>query len=1157
MRTVKEYLQSIGFNKKPDKKALAIVGQQYNSISEKDSEEQIKKRIDAMISAFPEYETRLNNRNIDLDVTVGGKLSAIFECKKLGNKVEMLEYADVNKKALYELIANFKSLYYDQKICPEWLVVSNGRDWFIFNSIPFLRFCENPRVQEYFGTDSNQLPQIVKSTKGDFYNDISVFFAKNPELLSDFSKHCLYTNEKESIYSFLSRDIFLHQYNPNIGNTLDKQFYGELLYILGLQERKVDGKKSIVPNDVPHTFCKQIVDQGKDFEQTLELMVIWLNRILFLKLFEARLVSFNGKSASFKFFDKSRIRDTAEMETLFFRVLAVPENQRSEKKNNENIPYLNSSLFEKKSQEQSVSISNILGNEELDYYKGTILKDRAGNRRTGLIKLLDYLFEFLDAYDFADDSESFSLISPMVLGLIFEKINGYKDGSYYTPTEITDYMAKYAIEQTILAKARNQFHLDYSNFSEFKAQFPRFSEKERKGIEDIIRTLTVVDPAVGSGHFLVSALNVLLSIWFNFAMIAVPQKYELKAENGDVQMYENGELFSYRRSDPEGMVFQKAVFQAKEEIIENNLFGVDINTKSVEIACLRLWIELLKNAYYKPDGTMETLPNIDINIKEGDSLYAPIPFLDPNFFSYERDLLDYKNAWKQYQNTPDKGAKKAIAEQLVRRRTELKEKIVVDYVQYDDLIWTIDFPQTLNDDGSFRGFDVVVGNPPYIQLQKDGGNLASRYSIKDDKRRNFYETLEKTGDIYCLFYEQGTKLLRENGILAYITSNKWMCADYGTKLKDFFLKNNPLLLVDLGPDVFEESAVDTSILVMSKSKNNNELKGLKLTTKSELHDFEDLVKRSAAIDEPGDGPWFIGSPAEQELKTRIKRVGKPLEDFGVNMSRGIITGLNEAFVIDTTTKERLCQEDPRSIEVIKPLLRGSDIRRWQTNWAERWVIVIPAGWTNARRKDEQAECYIAEQQPAVYHYLKSIGDAIEHGTMNVKGQGLYNRDDQGEYWWELRDCSYYGEFEKPKIMYPEFSASPSFLLDLKGHYSLDTGWFITAGSPYLLGILNSNVAWWYLRRTAAQLGHAAFRMKKTYLHDLPIVEPDKTSRARIETIIQRLAAQPMQGTALERVKWENEVNTEVYHLYQLTDDEVALIESSVNPEKENSLKTQE
>jgi len=1155
MRTVKEYLQSIGFNKKLDKKAFAIVGQQYNSISEKDSEEQIKKRIDAMISAFPEYETRLNNRNIDLDVTVGGKLSAIFECKKLGNKVEMLEYADVNKKALYELIANFKSLYYDQKICPEWLVVSNGREWFIFNSVPFLRFCENPRVQEYFGTDSNQLPQIVKSTKGDFYNDISVFFAKNPELLSDFSKHCLYTNEKESIYSFLSRDIFLHQYNPNIGNTLDKQFYGELLYILGLQEQKVDGKKSIVPNDVPHTFCKQIVDQGKDFEQTLELMVIWLNRILFLKLFEARLVSFNGKSASFKFFDKSRIKDTAEMETLFFRVLAVPENQRSEKKNNENIPYLNSSLFEKKSQERDVSISSILGNEELDYYKGTILKDREGNRRTGSIKLLDYLFEFLDAYDFADDSESFSLISPMVLGLIFEKINGYKDGSYYTPTEITDYMAKYAIEQTILAKARNQFHLDYSNFSEFKAQFPRFSEEERNGIKDIIRTLTVVDPAVGSGHFLVSALNVLLSIWFDFAMIAVPQKYELKAEKGDVQMYENGELFSYRRSDPEGMVFQKAVFQAKEEIIENNLFGVDINTKSVEIACLRLWIELLKNAYYKPDGTMETLPNIDINIKEGDSLRASMPSLDLNLFSYGRDLPDYKKVWKQYQNTPDKGAKKVIAEQLAQKRTELKKKIVGGDDQYDDLIWTIDFPQILNDDGSFRGFDVAIGNPPYIQLQNNGGKLADLYSAMH------YETLKRTGDIYCLFYEQGTKLLRENGTLAYITSNKWMRVGYGEKLRGFFLKNNPLLLVDLGPDIFDEATVDTNILVMSKSRNKNELRGFTLT-KDGLDNLASLVKNETVkIDHPGSDSWLIGSDAVQQLKQKIERIGKPLKDWGIHINYGIKTGLNEAFIIDTATKERLCRKDPRSAEVLEPLLRGRGISRYHIEWRGWWLVYVP--WHFPLNQDPSikgvssvAEAAFRKNYPALYDHLLQYKSSLEN--RNKAETGIRYE------WYALQRFAsdYVKEFAKPKITWQRVTKQPTFCLAPPGMYIHDSMAFFTCkerDTSLLLGILNSSVIRFYFEQIAHQYGNTGFLCSNQYVEKLPLVNVSPGERSSIERYVAILIGQP-QVPALSSItesKAESAIDQLVYQLYDLTPGEIALIESSVNPEKENSLKTEE
>jgi type II restriction/modification system DNA methylase subunit YeeA len=738
----------------------------------------------------------------------------------------------------------------------------------------------------------------------------------------------------------------------------------------------------------------------------------------------------------------------------------------------------------------------------------------------------------------------------MILGLIFEKINGYKDGSYYTPTEITDYMAKYAIEQTILAKVKNQFHLDYSDFSEFKAQFPHFSEEERNGIKNIIRTLTVVDPAVGSGHFLVSTLNVLLSLWFEFAMIDIPRKYELKVENGDVQMYENGELFSYRRNDPESMEFQKAIFQAKKEIIENNLFGVDINKKSVEIARLRLWIELLKNAYYKDDGTMETLPNIDINIKEGDSLLASMPALDFDIFSSGKDIPDYKRIWKQYQNASDKSTKKEIVEQLMQKRAELKKKIVGGNDQYNDFIWTIDFPQILNDDGDFKGFDIAIGNPPYIQLQKNKGKLADLYSDMH------YETLKRTGDIYCLFYERGLKLLQPNGVLCYITSNKWMRADYGEKLREFFLKYNPLLLINLGPSIFEEATVDTNILVVAKSANENKLKGYSLTEEG-LDNLEDLVKKNAMkLDKPGTGPWFIGSDAVQQLKQKIEQIGKPLKNWDIHINYGIKTGLNKAFIIDTATKTKIladCKDEnerKKTEEIIKPILRGRDIEKYFYKWAELWVIFIPWHFPLQKNKNiqgssKEAEKEFQKQFPAIYGHLLQYKDEL-----------LKRNKDEIEIryeWYAMQRCAntYYTEFEKEKIVWGGFSSNASFSFVEKGMFVNAPANILISNNGYtkfLCGIMNSKIFDWEFKQVGIFLGQA-FEWGKQSVEKIPI--PPVTSQnqplvSQIESLVDQILLKKQSTDDSDTSGLEQQIDQLVYQLYDLTPNEIALVESSVN-----------
>jgi len=256
-----------------------------------------------------------------------------------------------------------------------------------------------------------------------------------------------------------------------------------------------------------------------------------------------------------------------------------------------------------------------------------------------------------------------------------------------------------------------------------------------------------------------------------------------------------------------------------------------------------------------------------------------------------------------------------------------------------------------------RGFDIVIGNPPYIQLQKDGGKLAVMFEKQN------YQTFARTGDIYTLFYEKGLQILKENGILCYITSNKWMRAGYGEKPDQFFLQYNPLLLIDLGPGIFESATVDTNILIIQKSHNQNQLKGLTYADKKQA--IADAVKEKAIVLEKlSKDAWFIGSQAEQRLKEKIERIGKPLKDWDVNIYRGVLTGLNEAFIITTEKRNEIlanCKDEAerqRTEAIIKPILRGRDIKRYYYQWAGLWVIVIAAGWTNKNKGNDTAEIFI-------------------------------------------------------------------------------------------------------------------------------------------------------------------------------------------------------
>jgi len=375
---------------------------------------------------------------------------------------------------------------------------------------------------------------------------------------------------------------------------------------------------------------------------------------------ETNLVKFNGGDEKYKFLNKQKIIDSATLDKLFFDVMAVEEENRTMKQF-ENIPYLNSSLFEEQEVEKNGQHISMISNASLPLYSKTVLTLTEQQKQKAELPLLDYLFQFLDAYNFNSGKEGASerLISPAVLGLVFEKLNGYKDGSFYTPSEITNYMAEEAIKRVILERIREEVNLDFKNYKELTSLYIDASAGEREKIKEAVTSLKIVDPAVGSAHFLVSALDVLLAIWYDLCIGEMESinhsQYKIYFKNQGaipVKVKQDGseEVFAYQRIEKdngkffvngEDQAFEKALFDTRRYIIENNLFGVDINPKAVEIARLRLWIELLKNTYYiEPDFIkMETLPNIDINIKVGDSLLAEIVEIRDSLFVL--DLPDY------------------------------------------------------------------------------------------------------------------------------------------------------------------------------------------------------------------------------------------------------------------------------------------------------------------------------------------------------------------------------------------------------------------------------------------------------------------------------------------------------------------------------------
>lgn len=384
-------------------------------------------------------------------------------------------------------------------------------------------------------------------------------------------------------------------------------------------------------------------------------------------------------------------------------------------------------------------------------------------------------------------------------------------------------------------------------------------------------------------------------------------------------------------------------------------------------------------------------------------------------------------------------------------------KVTIDY--------KINFSEVFSQNG---GFDVVIANPPYIQLQKLRGNpLQNAY-----KSQNF-EVHNANGDIYCLFYEKGMDILKKCGHLVFITSNKWMRAAYGEKLRRFFLEYNPLQLIDLGPGIFDSATVDTNILIIQKNKNKNSLQAATLSREddSNLNILSALQTNGVTLKDLSQDTWFIGSNAELKLREKIERMGKPLREWDVKINYGIKTGLNEAFIIDTATRDRLVAEDPKSAEILKPILRGRDIKRYSYEWAGLWLIAtFPSLHLDI------------EEYPAVKNYLLNNFDIRQleqsgkkYPKLNINARKLTNNK-----WFETQDTiAYYSEFEKEKVVWIELVDEGRFSCVESGIYTEATTFLMThSRSKYLAGCLNSSLINWYFDTICASSGTGTNRWKK-------------------------------------------------------------------------------
>lgn len=919
-----------------------------------------------------------------------------------------------------------------------------------------------------------------------------------------------------------------------------------------------------------------------------------------------------------KFLNFKKIPDFDKLSELFFEILA---KGRSARKKSEfaYLPYLNSSLFEKQSIENTLEISSLSNDLKLFYYKNTVLKDDKCKAKKGQVRLLEYLFEFLDSFDFGSDDEQSEilsqkeLISSSVLGNVFEKLNGYKEGSFYTPSFITSYMCKESITKVVLDKFNAQFDLDAKDISELRKSLRKEDKKAQK---ELLNSIKICDPAVGSGHFLVSALNVMLSIYDELNLF--DEEFYLEVQNDEILITgRKGEFIEYKRpSTPKDKahLIQQELFHTKKDIIENNLFGVDINPNSCEITKLRLWIELLKHSFYQSFDDenyhdLKTLPNIDINIKCGNSLVSYFetgkslshyPNIKERMSKYKRIVKDYKegfytdknliakeikNLQESFKNFCLKDKFNKEIKQLTNGANEYSKKYG-DFLadehhdekfksffsknmfefsfdekvatkefanlkkEYDNIFnlesnhpfeWRFEFPEILDDDGNFKGFDLIIGNPPYIRQEE-------LKELKPHLAKN-YKVYKGTSDIYTYFYELGFNVLKENGILSFITSNKYTRAGYGEALREFLLKNVKVLeYTDLnGIKVFDSATVDTSILCFEKSKSkDNKFKYLALSNEilktcaydiGLYKDYAEFSQNSLSKES-----FTFSDENTSALKAKIERIGTPLKEWqGLNIYRGILTGYNEAFIITTEKRNEIlanCKDEAekeRTAKLIRKMLRGRDIKRYSYEWAGLWVINTHNGYKN--QNGEKVEAINIKHYPSLKKHFDEFYPQLE------------KRADKGLTPYNLRNCAYIEEFEKEKIVYPCIMAKePCFSYETSFAFAMAPANIITSNSDilkYILAFLNSDFIYLMLRKFYMG-GGIEGELKTNNLEKLPIPKINSKNQKLADELINlvdEILKAKEQDKNANTQELENKINSLVYKLYNLTEEEIKIIEN--------------
>ncbi len=822
-----------------------------------------------------------------------------------------------------------------------------------------------------------------------------------------------------------------------------------------------------------------------------------MDRLIFIKFLQSKgIVGYDILEYLLKL-DENILNE--KLKQLFFSVLNTKKSKRVDiDPKFKDIPYLNGSLFVR----TDVELKNP------DYkIRSFILKE---------------VIKFLDSFKFVhtEDVSNQKILDPEILGYIFERAMTATDrkgtGAYYTPKTITNYISKNTIHPVIVKKVnkllKEKGYKDSELLKDIEEVYRLRESTLGEVFSKIILNLKICDNACGSGAFLLAAADVLLEVYKRI-------NEELRLKNSEIAM--------------------------RKLILQNNLYGVDINPNAVEIAKLRLWLWLV--TAYEPDK-VEPLPNIDYNIRVGNSLIGYVDI--SKFRDHKLTLLDWYSAEKSLnillkkREDKIKEYKTAVGDKARELKSEIddldrKIKKLLDINLFQEISkkakidedefrktnpfhWGFEFYSIFDgNDGKEKGFDIIVGNPPYIKHQ----NLRRLSPIF----KSLYKCYSGTADIYVYFYERGINLLAKDSYLCFITSNKFMKTSYGENLRNFLTDNKTIhqIIVFDRVNVFDALVSSSIVFVSTEPQEKHKIFVSIINRDLEPNEtiLEYIDRNHFSIEQSllGRNIWNLTQKEIIEIKNKIESSGKPLEKIGgIKINRGVTTGFNDAFLISESIKNSLIKKNHKNKDIIKPLLQGRDIKKWFVSDSKTYILLT------------RFDINIPKEYPDVFSHLKNFE------------KNLVNRADQGKNWWNLRACKYYSEFEKDKIVWGLTADKWAYALDTKKHYLPSNAYILTSDKinlKYILGVLNSKVMQFYFSQIGIMTAGGAYTLKYSTIKKFPLVIPSEKTQNEVIEVVDKIIE--MKKKNVDVSNYEKKLDKLIYKIYRITPEEQKIIEESL------------